>query len=88
MRGQFGFGGDAAKLRGEFPAGVFDAARLAAEISRTPIHLAQAIENGTANAEAGVGLELDISGGIKFVDGVDETEDSGVDKVVEGDVSG
>ena len=63
-----------------------DAASLAAEIAGTPVELAKTVKNSAANAEASVGLELDIFAGIEFIDGINKTENSGVDKIVELDV--
>src|SRR5271170_6905233 len=50
MGGEFGLGGSATELRGEI------AASLAAKVAGAPIHLAEAIEDGAADAEAGVGF--------------------------------
>ncbi len=84
--GEFGFGRRAAKLRGKFAVCFFDASRLASQISRAPIHLAQTIENRSANSEPCVGFELDVLSRVEFVHRVDQTDDSGVDKIVEGNV--
>jgi hypothetical protein len=63
-----------------------DATSLTAKIAGAPVELAKTVKDSAANAEASVGLELDIFAGIEFIDGVDKTENSGVDKIVELDV--
>jgi hypothetical protein len=60
-----------------------DAASLTAKIAGAPIELAKTVKDSATNAEASVGLELDILAGIKFIDGVDKTDNSSMDKIVE-----
>jgi hypothetical protein len=60
---------------------LLEAARLATQRARTPIHLAKAIENGAAYAEFRVVLELYIFTGIVFAHRVHQAKDSGVDEI-------
>ena len=71
---QFGF----ERLPRLFQLGV-----LAAHQPRHPIHGAQLVEHGAANARHAIRLELDAAIQIEGVDGVHETEDAGADQVVQ-----
>jgi len=84
--GKLGLGRCAVEFGGEFAIGVLNAARLAAEIARAPVHLPKAVQNGAANAKAGVRLELHILAGVEFIDCVDQAENAGVDKIVKRNV--
>ena len=88
FRRDFVFGGSAAQLQAELAVGFFDLARLAPQFARTPVHFAQAVEDGAADAELGVGTELHVLGAVKLVERVDQSDHSGVHQVFERHVAG
>ena len=67
--------------------GLFDLARLAPQLARTPVHFAQAVENGAADAELGVGAELHVLGVIELVEGVDQPDHAGMHQIFERDMA-
>ena len=69
-------------------AGLFHLAGLAAHQPRHPVHRAQLVEHGAADARHAVGLELDAALEVEGVDGVHQAEDAGADEVVEIDAVG
>ena len=65
---------------------LFQAARLAAQVARAPVHVAQAVEDGAPNTELGVGGEAHILAGVVLVHGIDQSHDAGMQQVVERNV--
>ena len=65
-----------------------DQASALALLARSPVHLAQAVENGAANLVLGIRLQLDALRCIITVDRRDQADDAGGDKVVQADVAG
>src|SRR5271165_1199381 len=84
----FVFRGGAAQLQAELAVGFFDLARLAPQLARTPVHFAQTVEDGAADAELGVGTELHLLGTVKLVERVDQSEHAGMHQVLERHVAG
>jgi hypothetical protein len=64
----------------------FQAARLTAQIARTPVHLAQAVQNRPANAELCVRAELDALAAVKFLKCVNQSHYAGMHQVFEGNM--
>ena len=83
--GDFGFFRSAAEALLGAPEGSFELTGLAAFEARRPIGLAEAVENGAADAELGVGFEPYVLAGVEIIDGVDEPDDAGREKIVEAD---
>src|SRR5262245_13034994 len=54
---------------------------------RGPIQIAEAIENGSAYANFGVGLELHLTLGFELVHGVKQAEHAGIDQVTDFDAA-
>ena len=61
---------------------------LGAHEPRDPVHAAELVEHGAADARDAVGFELDAAAHVEGVDGVHEAEDAGGDEVVELDAVG
>jgi hypothetical protein len=83
VRGKLGLGRRVAQSGGKFAMGRFDAPALTTKVARAPIQLAQAVENRAPNAEAGVGLELNVLGGIEFIDGIDQAKNASMNQIFE-----
>src|SRR5580704_12759240 len=62
--------------------GLLEAPPLPAKRSRTPVHLAKAVEYGSSNPELGVVLELDVFAGVKFPHGVHQAKNPGVHQIL------
>ena len=58
-------------------------ARLAPQLARSPVHFAQAVEDGAADAKLGVGAELHVLGLIELVERVDQSDDSRMHEIFE-----
>lgn len=63
-----------------------DFARFGVHGTRDPIHAAEFIEDGAANAQAGVSLKGSASGGVILTDGAEQTAEAGAVKVFAIDV--
>ena len=61
----------------------FEATGFAPQIARTPVHFAQTVQNGAADAELGIGPELHMLGPVKLVQGIDQPHHAGVDQIFE-----
>ena len=55
---------------------------------RDPVHAAEFVEDGAADARGAIGFELDAAVRIEGVDGVHQAEDAGADEIVEFDLVG
>ena len=86
--GDFRLGGRTSEFVAEAGRGGFDLAGLAAQIARAPVEFAEAVEDGAADAELGVGLELDLAAFVVAGERIDEAEDAGVDEILDGNVLG
>ena len=49
-------------------------AAFAAQVPRSPVDLAQAVEHRAPNAELGVGAELHVLGAVKLIQSIDEAD--------------
>ena len=63
---QIVFVGSPAQLDRDLVVRLFDLAALAAEFARAPVEFPQAVEDGAANAELGVGAELNVLRLVEF----------------------
>ncbi len=79
---------DAAQAQLQIAVGLFDAASLAAQMPRAPVHFAEAVQDGAANAELGVGFQLHVLAGIEFLHGVDQADNAGVNQIFERNMRG
>ena len=50
-------------------------------MARAPVELAEVVEDGAANAELGIGLELHVARAVILLYGVEQPEDAGMDQV-------
>ena len=80
--------GDPAQFQTELAVGFLDLARLAPQLSRTPIHLPQAVEDGAADAKLGVRAELHMFGAVELVERVHQSDYARVHQVFERHVPG
>ena len=86
FRRQFRLRGDAAQAQLQIAVGLFDAAGLAPQVPRTPIHFAKAVQDGATNAKLGIGFQLNVFAGIEFLDGVDQANHARVNQVLQRDL--
>src|SRR5208282_2457491 len=84
----FIFGGGAAELAGEIAVRRINEAAFAAQFARAPVQFAETVEDGAADTELGVRTELHLLGQIELVEGVDQSDDAGMNQVFEGHVAG
>ena len=63
--------------------GVVELLLAGAKISRGPVQLAQAVEDGAGDADARVLAEGEITAGAKTPGGVDQADGTGLDQIVE-----
>jgi hypothetical protein len=59
-----------------------DPPRLATQVPRTPVHLAQAVENRSANAKLCVRRKLHVLGAVKFLQRVNQSNYAGMYQVL------
>jgi len=85
--GDFIFIRRASELAGKLGAGGFDEAAFATQVARAPVEFAETVKDSAPDAELGVRTELHVLGQIELVEGVDESEDAGIDQVFEGHVA-
>src|ERR1035438_9919163 len=78
--------GRAAQLGLQLLRDGFQAAAFAAQVARTPVHVPQTVQNGSPNAELGIGGKAHLLVGVELVHGVDQAHDTGVQKIVERNV--
>ena len=83
LRGDFIFGGRAVQPLLGHRDGRFDLLGALALLARRPVQAPQAVQDRAPDLVFGVGLQLDVVGGIEPVDGGDQPERSGRDQVVQ-----
>src|SRR5581483_9432952 len=66
----------------------FDSPRLTTQATRTPIEIAQAVEDSATNPELRVRLELYVLRRVVLFHSFDQAEHAGLDEVIERDVVG
>ena len=67
--------------------GLGDGACLATQLARAPVERAQPVQDGAANAELCVALELDVAARVEAIAGFHQTDHAGGDEIVELDVA-
>jgi len=73
--------GIAPQLQPQFVVRLFHLTALAAQIARTPVHFAQAVENRAPNTKLGIGTKLHMLAVIELVQGIHQTQDASVNQV-------
>jgi hypothetical protein len=59
-----------------------------AQRARSPVEIAQAVEYGSADPDFGVRFEFDVAFRFEFVDRVKQSEDAGIDEILQFDIAG
>ena len=75
--------GCASKFGGQVARGALHLLLAAAQIARSPIQLAQAVEDGAFDAVLGVAVKRHVLGAVVFGHGIEQPHDAGVDQVVQ-----
>jgi hypothetical protein len=83
LGGQFGFARPAAQPQHQIPMGLLNAASLVAQMARTPVHLAETVQDGSPNAELRVRLEVDVPARIEFFNCINQADHPGMDQIFE-----
>src|SRR5579872_4013708 len=84
LGGHLVLGGGTAQLEAQLAVRLLDLSRLAPQLARSPVHFAQAVEDGAADAKLGIGAELHVLGTVELVESIDESDHSRVHEIFEG----
>ncbi len=84
--GHFDIVWGAAEFGGQVAGGAFHLLLAAAQISRSPIRLPQAIQDRAFDAVLGIAVEGNVLGAVILCNGIEQAHDAGVNEVVEIDV--
>src|SRR6267378_1569321 len=63
--------------------GLLNLPGLAAQMARAPVQLTKTVQNGSANPEFRIGLELHVLAGVKFFHRIDQADHPGMDQIFE-----